>query len=309
MTMHDAFYRAVCRYAEGDLEGAAEAAGSIADRGELYAQGARWLKKVAQGGETGAYLDADAFGAFIRGGGNVAMYDALEKKIAAVWDTCQPATILDIGPGDGQVIIGVLDRTHLRPRPAFDLVEPAANLLPKALESLDGHSPPVEARGFEGTIQSFMDEVFPDVRWDLCQATWSLHNLSPTERAPIFRWLSEHCATLLVAEFDVRTEVFPSLSRERVRLIHDKYLTGVAEYTGHMDPALEERVKQGFLMPILFGYFRSDAARTGGAGRSTYEQTVEAWSAEIEAGGFRAVRRDLIYRYWWADAYLLFAQA
>ena len=93
------------------------------------------------------------------------------------------------------------------------------------------------------------------------------------------------------------------LSPERVRLVHDRYLAGVAEYTGRIEPALEEQVKQGFLMPILFGYFRSDS------GRSTYEQTVEAWIAEIEAGGFRAVRRRLIYHYWWADAYLLMAQA
>jgi hypothetical protein len=303
MTVYGAFYRAVCRYAEGDLEGAVAEASSIADQGELYDQAARWLETVAQVGEAGVYLDADAFGAFIRGGGNVAMYAALERMVAAAWDACRPATILDIGPGDGQVIIGALGRTHLRPPPAFDLVEPAADLLPKTLERLSRHSPRVEAHGFDGTIQSFVDEVAPDARWDMCQATWSLHNLSPTERAPIFRWLSERCASLLIAEFDIGTEKYPLLSPERVRSIHDRYLAGVAEYTGHMDPALEERVKQGFLMPVLFGYFRSDASR------STYEQTVEAWRAEIEAGGFRAARCEPIYGYWWADAYLLIAQA
>jgi hypothetical protein len=301
--MHDAFYRSVCCYAEDDLEGAVVAARSIAGQGELYAQATRWLEMVAQGGEVAAYLDADAFAAFIRGGENVAMYHALEKMVAARWDAHQPATILDIGPGDGQVIIGGLKRTNLRPLPGFDLVEPAADLLPKAMEKLGGHSPRVEARGFEGTIQSFVDEVSPEARWDLCQATWSLHNLSPIDRAPIFRWLCERCRTLLIAEFDVGTEIYPHLSIDRVRLIHNRYLAGVAEYTGHMDPALEERVKQGFLMPILFGYFRSDS------GRSTYEQTLEAWIAEIEASGFRAVRRELIYHYWWADAYLLIAQA
>jgi hypothetical protein len=301
--MHDAFYRSVCCYAEGDLEGAVTAARSIAGQAELYAQAARWLETAAQGGEIGAYLDADAFAAFIRGGGNVALYHALEKMVAVRWDSYQPTTILDIGPGDGQVIIGGLKRTNLRPLPGFDLVEPAADLLPKALEKLAGHSPRVEVRGFDGTIQSFVDEVSPEAGWDLCQATWSLHNLSPTERAPIFRWLCERCQTLLVTEFDVGTELHPHLSVDRVRLIHDRYLAGVAEYTGQMEHALEERAKQGFLMPILFGYFRSDASR------STYEQPVEAWIAEIEAGGFRAVRRELIYHYWWADAYLLIAQA
>jgi hypothetical protein len=301
--MHDAFYRSVCCYAEGDLQGAVVAARSIADLGELYAQAARWLERAAQDKEAGAYRNADAFAAFIRGGGNVAMYHALEKMVAVEWDSHQPARILDIGPGDGRVIIGGLKRTQVRPLPGFDLVEPAAELLSRALEKLSGHSPPVRARGFGGTIQSFVDEVSHETRWDLCQATWSLHNLSSTQRAPILRWLGERCQTLLVAEFDVETELHPQLSIDRVRLIHDRYLAGVAEYTGHMDPILEERAKQGFLMPTLFGYFRPDDSR------STYEQSIEAWMAELEAGGFRTIGRKLICHYWWADAYLLAAQA
>jgi hypothetical protein len=70
-----------------------------------------------------------------------------------------------------------------------------------------------------------------------------------------------------------------------------------------MAPDLEERVKQGFLMPMLFGQFQSDAKR------STWEQSIRQWSAEIEAGGFRVVQSKLVYPYWWADAYLLIAQA
>lgn len=301
--MYQAFYHAICHYADGDLDKALAAAQSIAGEEELYSQAARWLGKVAQGGETGAYLDAEAFTAFIRGGGNVAMYAALEKMVAAAWDNYRPATILDVGPGDGLLIAGALRHVHLQPLPVFDLVEPAADLLSKTLAKLSQHTPPVKAQGFNSTIQQFVDHVPPESHWDLCQATWSLHNLSPTDRAPIFRWLSEHCTTLLIAEFDVHTEQYPLLSRQRVRLVHDKYLAGIAEYTGHLNPALEEQVKQGFLMPIMFGYFRSDASR------STCEQPIQAWSAEIRDGGFGTVRRELIYHYWWADAYLLIAQA
>jgi hypothetical protein len=297
------FYQTVRHYAGDNLDAAIAAVQSIAGEGELYAQAARWLAKVAQGGETGAYLDADAFAAFIRGGGNIALYDAMESLVAAAWDDYRPATILDIGPGDGKVLAGTLRRTRLQLRTTFDLVEPAANLLPKAVEQLSQYAPQVEMRGFNGTIQSFMAEAPPTACWDLCQATWSLQNLSPTERVPLFRWLRERCATLLMAEFDVQTEMYPLLSPERIRLIHDKYVAGVAEYTGKMDLVLEERVKQGFLMPILFGYFRS------GDGRSTCEQTMGEWMAEIEAGGFRDVQCKLIYPYWWADAYLLIARA
>ena len=303
MAIYETFYQTILHYAGGDLDTAIKTVQSIAGEGELYAQAGRWLAKVAQDGETGAYLDADAFAAFIRGGGNIALYDAVESLVAAAWDDYRPATILDIGPGDGKVIAGALRRTPLQPRATFDLVEPAVNLLPKAVDQINQHAPQVEIRSFNGTIQSFMAEVPATARWDLCQATWSMQNLSPTERAPLFRWLRERCTTLLIAEFDVQTETYPLLSPERIRLIHDKYVAGIAEYTGKMAPALEERVKQGFLMPILFGYFRS------GAGRSTCEQTIGQWIAEIEAGGFRDVQRQLIYPYWWADAYLLIAQA
>jgi hypothetical protein len=303
VAIYEAFYQTILYYAGGDLDAAVAAAQSIAAEGELYAQAARWLAKVAQDGETGAYLDADAFAAFIRGGGNVALYNAVESFVAAAWDDYRPASILDIGPGDGKVIAGALRRTHLQPGATFDLVEPAVNLLPKAVDQINQHAPQVEIRSFNGTIQSFMAEVPATARWDLCQATWSMQNLSPTERTPLFPWLGEHCATLLVAEFDVQTETYPLLSPQRIRLIHDKYVAGIAEYTGKMDPALEERVKQGFLMPILFGYFRS------GGGRSTCEQTIGQWMDDIKSGGFRDVQRKLIYPYWWADAYLLIAQA
>jgi len=300
---HQTFYQAIHHYARGDLEAALAAAQSIAGQGELYAQAARWLAGVAQGGEKGVYQDAGAFAAFIRGGGNTALYEAAEKMVAAAWDDHRPSRILDIGPGDGKVIVGALRHTQLCPLPVFDLVEPAVNLLPQALEGLSRQAPTLEAHGFNGTIQAFMDQTPSTAGWDLVQATWSLHNLSPTERAPILRWLRDRCTTLLIAEFDVQTEAHSLLSPERIRLIHDKYVAGVAEYTGHMEPALEDQVKQGFLMPILFGYFRADS------GRSTYEQTIGQWIADVEAAGFRRVGRRLIYRYWWADAYLLTAGA
>jgi hypothetical protein len=301
MTTDQAFYQTICHYAQGDLDAAVATACSIADRGELYAQAAHWLGKVAQGDPSRAYLDADAFAAFIRGGGNLAMYRALDRMVAAAWDEHRPATILDIGTGDGRVIAGALDCTHLQPLPAFELVEPARNLLPKALERLCQRTPAPRVRSFNSSIQAYMDQAPPTAAWDVCQATWSLQNLSATERGPLFRWLSQRCKIVLLAEFDVQTESLPLLSPERVRLIHDKYVAGLAEYTGHTQPALEEQVKQGFLMPIMFGYFRS------GAGRSTCEQAIAEWSAEFEAAGFRNVQRQLIYNYWWADAYLLTA--
>ena len=303
MTVNQAFYETICHYAEGDLGEAIRAAQSIAGQGELYVQAVRWLEQVAQSSRTGAYQDADAFETFIRSGGNMAMYAALERMVATAWDTYHPTTILDIGSGDGRLISGVLRYTQLRSLPALNLVEPSGSLLARALEQLSRHDPPVKTQGLNRTIQDLMDEAPSTAHWDLCQATWSLHNLASDERALLFRWLRDRCSILLVAEFDVQAEAYPLLSWERIRLIHDRYLVGVAVYTGHMDPALEERVKQGFLMPILFGYFRSDSSR------STYEQTIGSWSAEIQAGGFGPPKQQLIYHYWWADAFLLTAHS
>lgn len=301
MTVYEAFYDTICRYAEGDLDGALRAVQPIAGQGELYAQAARWLEQVAESGQTDVYQDADAFEIFIRSGGNVALYAALERMVAAAWDTHRPITVLDIGSGDGRALDGILRHTQLRPLPALDLVEPSESMLPKALEQLSQYGPSVKVQGFNCTVQDFMDDTPSGTHWDLCQATWSLHNLAPDERALLFRWLRDHCTTLLIAEFDVQGEAYPLLSWERVRLVHDRYLAGIAEYTGHTDPAIEERVKQGFLMPILFGYFRSDSSR------STYEQPIDDLSAEVQAGGFGPPKKELINQYWWADAYLLTA--
>jgi hypothetical protein len=297
----ESLYQAIRRYAEGDMEAAAATAHSVAGRGELYTQAARWLDRAAREGAPAPYLDAEAFAAFIGGGGNVAMYAALEVMLAAAWDEYRPADILDVGPGEGRVVAGALRRSRLRPPPAFDLVEPAANLLPRARERLAGGEPAADVHAHPQTIQAFLDGATAHAHWDVCQATWSLQNLSRTERRPVFAWLHERCRVLLVAEFDVQAEAHPLLSRERARLIHDRYAAGLAEYTGHMHPAVEERVKQGFLVPVFFGYFRS------GAGRSTHEQSMAEWRAEIEAAGFRVARQQLIYRYWWADAYLIVA--
>ena len=308
MTPNDTFYELIRQYAAGDLDSAAASAASIAGQGELYAQAARWLARTAQDGPIGAYLDAKAFQAFVDSDSNRAMYARLESMVAAAWDERRPARILDIGPGDGRVILGALRRAgqsgrRLRPAPAFDLVEPAANLLSKALEGLGRHAPGVRVQGFNDAVQKFVERAPANAAWDVCQATWSLQNLAPGERAPLFRWLRGRCRCLLVAEFDVHSEAYPLLSSERVRLIHDRYVAGLTEVTGRMDRGLEERIKQGFLMPILFGYFRTDARR------STYEQTIQDWMAEIEAAGFAGARRELIYPYWWADAYLVTADA
>jgi hypothetical protein len=82
-----------------------------------------------------------------------------------------------------------------------------------------------------------------------------------------------------------------------VRYVVDRYETGLSEYAG--DGGL---VAQGFLMPVMFGYFDRTSART------TYEQPIEAWEKELRDAGFETVEKRLLDDYWWASACLLDAR-
>ena len=58
---------------------------------------------------------------------------------------------------------------------------------------------------------------------------------------------------------------------------------------------------QGFLLPVLCGYFDPTAAH------STYEQPIADWIAELAAAGYTATARPLD-DYWWATAQLIDAR-
>ncbi|WP_437913789.1 hypothetical protein WME73_46380 [Sorangium sp. So ce302] len=51
---------------------------------------------------------------------------------------------------------------------------------------------------------------------------------------------------------------------------------------------MEERVAQGFLMPVLFGYVDRGATRT------TFEHPIDDWAALLHEAGFARVDRRLI---------------
>jgi len=73
----------------------------------------------------------------------------------------------------------------------------------------------------------------------------------------------------------------------------ERYRRGIAEYDA------DELVVQGFLMPVMFGYFASGRARI------TYEQPAAAWVADLGAAGFRTVTSSGIDDYWWGPAVLV----
>ncbi|KPL79816.1 hypothetical protein SE18_26015, partial [Herpetosiphon geysericola] len=129
--------------------------------------------------------------------------------------------------------------------------------------------------------------------WTIIQATYSLHSIPPEERPGLLRRLRDLGQRLLIVEFDV-PEFAAMYDPTRVRDILGRYQRGLAEYAD--DGGL---VAQGFLMPVLFGYFDQTAART------TYEQPIAAWAEVVRAAGFATVDVRPIYDYWWATAWLV----
>ncbi|MBK9260544.1 MAG: hypothetical protein IPM54_12040 [Polyangiaceae bacterium] len=173
------------------------------------------------------------------------------------------------------------------------LVEPSAAMLESTLAALRGRGITHEAANV--TLQQFVRDDAAAC-WDLAQATFSLHNIPPAERAPLFVWLRRKVGRLLIAEFDV--PVFADMySPEHVTYVVDRYEKGLLEYAG--DGGL---VAQGFLMPVFFGNFDRSAART------TYEQPIETWENELRAAGFGRVERRDLDDYWWARAHLVDAR-
>ena len=116
------------------------------------------------------------------------------------------------------------------------------------------------------------------------------------EFAPLLAWLRGRCRRLLIAEFDV-PDFAEQFAPARATYVSGRFAQGLTEYED--DGGL---VAQGFLMPVMFGYFDRTAARTN------YEQPMAAWAGQLRAAGFAHVTTQPLYPYWWAPACLLSAE-
>ena len=76
----------------------------------------------------GVYDEADAFASFISHGGNPVLYRRTIAALGALHARLRPATVLDVGCGDGRVTAGVLGPWTR----SVDLVEPSRELLARA---------------------------------------------------------------------------------------------------------------------------------------------------------------------------------
>jgi hypothetical protein len=277
------------RYAEA----AAFAEGAVhASPEELLPRAAAaYLARVAREGKRNVYVSDEGFGVFIRGGGNVPLYRETSAALARHYPS-KPFDLLDIGVGDGMALLPALTPSVQR----VTLVEPAAPLLARTTQALATRG--VRFEPFSGRLQEFAAEPsMQERRWEVVQATFSLHSLPPSVRPELLGWLRSHCEVLLLAEFDAPRMDEP-LAPELVRHVLDRYPMGLAEYVG----AGFEAVAQGFLMPVLFGYVDRSATRT------TFEHPIADWELLLREAGFAQVDRVGLYPYWWAPACLLVAR-
>lgn len=288
----DHFYLALLAWGEGDIEQAlrsAHAAGGLEPGHPLFRQAVTYLERVRAQGKAGVYVDGEAFAAFIRGGGNVGLYAAASDALRLVYQEYEMLTLLDVGVGDGLALLPALTRNIER----LTLIEPSEAMLSRTTAALDAWQMPY--RAYAIPLQAFM-RTTADERWTVIQATWSLQSIAPEERPAVFEWMRAHGDRVLIAEFDVPEFEDPH-APERVTTILTRYLDGLAEYPD--DGGL---VAQGFLMPVMFGYFDRSAARTN------YEGTILAWGEALRAAGFATVETRLLFPYWWAGAVLIDAQ-
>ena len=238
---------------------------------------------LAGEGDGHVYDQPAAFTAFIGGGGNVGLYQAVSDALASLYDRHEIASLLDIGCGDGKAVVpAVADRDV-----AVTLVEPSRALLDEATARLAGaEAHHTDAASFVSTLTG---------RFDLAESTFALHALPHEERSAVLTRLCGHVSRLAIAEFDVPDH--PVGSAEHLTFLADTYEQGLAEYDTD-----RELVAQGFLMPVLTGQLAP------GAHRSTWEQPATAWAAQLEECGYTEVTIEPLYDYWSSPVFLLTAR-
>lgn len=287
----DAFRDALIAYGAQDIATArdlTQRAASLDPTNAVYAAARVYLDRVQRDGKANVYIAPEAFGAFIRGGGNVPLYENTSAALRRAYERYESLTLLDIGVGDGLALLPALTPNirHL------DVLEPSEAMLDQTRAAL--HARGVAHRAINATVQELM--MSPHDKWDVIQSTYALQSIHPSERLAILEWLRQHAGRILIAEFDA-PDFADMFDRARVRYFVERYQRGLAEYEG--DDGL---VAQGFLMPVFFGGFDPTGARVN------WEMPVAEWVRLLREAGFDDVRAEPIYDYWWAPAYLVEAR-
>jgi ubiquinone/menaquinone biosynthesis C-methylase UbiE len=289
-TAADHFYLALVAYGQQDPDAALAAAHrslELSPESLLFREAVAYLQRLNKDGKQSVYVTGEAFSAFIRGGGNVPLYQNVSAALKAAYSEYSGATLLDIGVGDGLALLAALSENIKE----VTLVEPSAAMLALTSKALAERGVAVDA--VNTTLQEFVK--IEEGEWQIAQATFSLQAITPKERPPLLTWLRANAKRVLIAEFDP-PEFSAMYAPERVAYVSERYEFGLAEYAG------SSLVAQGFLMPIMFGYFDQTIAR------ANYEQPIDAWVKELANAGFESIEKRPVFNYWWAPAYLIDAR-
>ncbi len=287
-------YRAILSYREGFLEKAHNflRQAQVADPSSLVAAELnKFLAWQKPSNRDAIYATPNGFNRFIRGGGNIELYENLSKLLREVYSQSEELKLLDIGAGDGHALLPSLTANV----EMVDIVEPSAKMLADLCAALDERR--IQYRSFNGTLQEFIENK-QGQRWDIIQATYSLHSISTEERMAMLDWICRHGETFIFAEFDVPEFQF-SCEPDSFHYFMERFEKGLSEYEEGEE---REIVAQEFLMPVLLGNLHKDHNRV------TFEQTMESWKSDLKAIGFQNVELSLISHYWWADSYLVKAK-
>ncbi|MGM9482674.1 class I SAM-dependent methyltransferase [Roseateles sp. NT4] len=246
---------------------------------------------------THVYTSPAAFEAFIRGGGNVPLYERVSAELASHYTT-ETHSLLDIGCGDGHALFPALAATaNPQTLQRLTLVEPASALLTSAVARAQAEQPALPVQALNEGLGAFAAKLQPDDRWDLAQASFALQAIPEPERWAGLARLREHVRKLVIVEFDI-----PDLVRGSdayVASLAARYERALGEYEG----ATRDLVAQGFLIPMFLGQLDAQTAATN------WEHPASVWREKLENLGWRVTRLEHISDYFWAPAFVLVAEA
>ena len=248
----DTFRDALVAYGQQDTSRAMQLAQAAAQQqpdSAVCREAVTYLGRVQREGKSNVYVSPEAFGAFIRGGGNVPLYENTSAALRRIYASHASLSLLDIGVGDGLALLPALTPNvrHL------DVLEPSLAMLNQTTAALNARN--IDHRAINATVQQLMQTPLtppsPSGRgkgnFDVIQSTYALQSLKPDERPRVLAWLRAHCKRLLIVEFDA-PDLADMFDEARVLYFVEHYERGLAEYTD--DDGL---VAQGFLTHNLTG--------------------------------------------------------
>lgn len=293
--------RELCKSADESVdEKTLTAAAETAEKGSFLEAVVRYLLGGRNRNVYGSAEGVEAFKTFVRGGGNVPLYEACREKVvnlltkAPQTNQRRPIRFLDLGCGSGQLLIPLLERWKPRREMHITLVDtsPLADGLVERVRACLPEGSVV--RHLQMSFKDFCREVDDD--FDVCLSSFALHYSVGLEREHILDWISFHCQRFLLIEFDVDGERLQRTARDdpaRFRWLLDKYQIGADEYAD----SEKDLVVDHFLAPVFAKNFSPDL--------QSMEQSAVEWKEAMLKAGMKRVQVETVYRYWWADCVIL----